>query len=148
MKNLQDDNAENRLKSTFFVVEATSFEQFCCWQNYANTSSHPLNKEKTLNWNQYKGGSGWLITVGKLNKMPCCISVTWCVIEGQLIMFWYNCSQVTDSRKSEKWLNKHFKGKYDSDTRRAECDANNFTHCISAIREANKKKLLIEVNSS
>lgn len=66
------------------------------------------------------------------------ISVSWNRIEGRLVMFWYQCSQVTDSLQSEAWLEKHFDGKYDNGHRRASCDAQNFAHCIHAIRDANR----------
>lgn len=83
---------------------------------------------------------GWLVVVGKLNKRPCCITVTFDKIDGCLIMFYDQCSQVSDSVQTEKWLRKNFKGTYDNGTRYAQTDANNFGHCLSAIKEHNEKK--------
>lgn len=119
------------------VPTTTDCEQYFLWRDYAHNSDKPRNK--TLKWEQYR--SGWLITVGHRAKMPCCISVNWAKIEGYLVMFWYSCSQVTDSVKAEKWTNKNFGGKYDNGARKAMCDANNFRDCISAIEEAKKQSL-------
>ena len=38
----------------------------------------------------------------------------------------------------DKWLDKYFTTKYDNNTRSATCDAMNFGHCLSAIREHKK----------
>jgi hypothetical protein len=125
-----EDTAENRLKNTLFIVEATSYEQHDLWDKWAD--------KQNKNWEQVN--PGWLVQVGKLGKRPCCINTSWVKINGQLVMFYYQCSQVTDSLQAEKWLNKHFKGKWDNGTRTAHTDAMNFHHCIDAIDEANKEK--------
>lgn len=129
-----EDGAENRLKKTFFIVEATSYEQFVLWQDWCAQSESP--RYGKLKWEQVN--PGWLVTVGKIGKRPCCISVSWNRIEGRLVMFWYQCSQVTDSLQAEAWLEEHFKGKYDNGHRRASTDAQNFGHCIHAIQDANR----------
>lgn len=135
---IQEDNAENRLKRTAFLVEATSFEQFCIWRENACKDNHDP-RFPLLTWEQL---GGWLIEIGSLRvrgkKLPCVISATWNRVDGQLVMFWYSCSRVTDSVQAEKWLDKHFNGKWDNGTRRATTDASNFHHCVSAIREINK----------
>lgn len=127
------DTAENRLKKTFFIVEATHTEQFLLWQDWCEKSQHP--RWGKLKWEQVS--PGWIVTVGKIGKRPCCISVSWNRIEGRLVMFWYQCSQVTDYTKAEAWLNEHFKGTYDGGTHRASGDAGNFSNCIRAIKDAN-----------
>lgn len=54
-------------------------------------------------------------------------------------MFYDQCSQVTDSLQTEKWLEKHFKGMWDNGLRRAYTDAMNFSHALAGINEANGK---------
>ena len=44
------------------------------------------------------------MTVVELDKRPVAISVSWARIEGHLVMFWYACSQVTDSVQIDAWL--------------------------------------------
>jgi len=79
-----EDNAENRLKETFFVVEATDTEQFMFWQDYAKESPirraiHPEAARRVGCYPSYSFeqiNPGWLVTVGKIGKRPCCISVS------------------------------------------------------------------------
>lgn len=130
-----NDTAEERLKRTLFIVEANSFEELALWRDTAKNSDCLRKGVKGLTWEQKHG---WLITVGELDNRPCCISTSWVKIDGCLILFWYNCSQVTDSVQTDKWFEKHFKGTYDNGTRRATCDAMNFGHCLSAIKEYKK----------
>ncbi len=136
---MNQDTAESRLARTLFVVEATSFEQLALWRESAHNSDQRMPRQKPLKWEQVN--PGWLVTVGQVNRRPNCISVSWYRIEGQLIMFWYRCSQVTDSRQVDKWLAANFKGKYDKGMRDAYCDAMNFGHCLSAITEANRESV-------
>jgi hypothetical protein len=125
-----EDTAENRLKETLFVVEATSTEQFMLWKDYSNGSDSP--RYPTMSWKQVN--PGWLVTVGKIGDRPCCISVTWNRINGRLVMFWHQCSQVTDSLQSEAWINANFEKPHST------CDAMNFHICVRAINAANTKE--------
>lgn len=131
-----EDTAESRLAKTLFVVEANSFEQLALWKDYAKESKE-AQYPKPVTWEQMHG---WLIQVGKIGKRPCCISATWVKINGQLVMFYDQCSQVTDSKQTEKWIKKYFKKKWDKGTRESFTNASNFHHCIDAINEANKEK--------
>ena len=137
------DTAESVLAKTFFIVEATSFEQQQLWSDHSDESMSrsPLlaaNGSPTVEWVQMN--PGWIVQLGKLGKRPVNMSVNWARIDGRLVMFWYLCSQVADYAMAEKWLEKHFHGTYDNGHRRAETDASNFGHCLSAIREANKNR--------
>jgi hypothetical protein len=131
-----NDTAENRLKRTVFIVEANSFECLCLWQQHAKESHHQSIYPKQ-NWEQIH--SGWMITVAKIDERPVCIDTRWYKIDGCLVMFYDACSQLVDYIQIEKWLKKNFINKYDNDTRWAQCDAMNFGHCLSAIREHNEK---------
>lgn len=122
------DTAENRLKETFFVIEATSFEQYSLWSNYAPNSRHRIFNNVS-SWEEIS--SGWGIQVGELDNRPCMISVNWAIINERPVMFYYQCSQVTDSLQTEKWLAENFNGTYEDD-RRAQTDASNFGHFFAA----------------
>ena len=127
------DTAENRLKKTLFVVEATDYERYSIWRECAKQSPQIIPVE----WEQL---DGWSIQVGTLAKRPVVLSTQWVKIDGFLVMFWYQCSQVTDSVMAEKWIKKYFKGTYDGGTRQAWTDAMNFGACLSAIKEAKAQR--------
>jgi hypothetical protein len=42
----------------------------------------------------------------------------------------------------EKWFEKNFPQRYDNGTRPAQCDAMNFGHCLSAVKEFSKQREL------
>ena len=128
-----NDTAESRLKKTFFIVEATSFEQSCLWRDYCSRSDKPRYDVHT--WVSIS--PGWMIHISEINDRPCCISTTWYKIDGKLVMFWYPCSELVDYKLIEEWLEKNFTGTYDGGSRRASIDADNFHNCISAIAKAN-----------
>lgn len=125
------NTAESRLAKTFFIVEATSFEQQTIWEKNRNGRFSSILEWESIN-------DGWLIEVGEINKKPCCVSVGWAKIEGYLVMFYYPTSRMVDWQMIEKWLDKNFQGKWDSGTRKAQTDAQNFHHCVSAINERKK----------
>jgi hypothetical protein len=124
------DNTENRLKETLFVVEATSTEHYFLWERHCKQSLNPY-PNTVDSWVQIN--SGEIVTVGNLDNRPCNFATQWAIINGFIVMFYYDCSQVTDSLKTEKWIEKHFDGKWDKGTRRATCDAMNFHLCLNAI---------------
>lgn len=141
---MTDDEIEQRMRRTVAVVQATSTEQFFLWKEWAKDSGwddldyikrggtpHPK-----LKWEQMNPGS-WL-TIGHVNKMPVCISLTWNRIEGQVVLFWEMTSQVVDYRMGEKYLEKVLDPwpKYDNGSRHASSDAMNFHNMVSAIRQA------------
>lgn len=136
MKSIPDHlihKTDDLLKRTLFAVEATSFEHFCLWEQHAQGSLY--RRYDPLKWEQMS--PGWMEQVGRVGNCKCWIELQWAEIEGQLILFWHQCSAVTDSRQAEAWMKKHFTKKYDNDTRIAMTDAQNFGHCLSAIKEAN-----------
>ncbi len=129
------NTAESRLAKTLFIVEATSFEQYCLWENNASNSIYCRYKN-SLKWEQM---DGWLVTVGEYRKRQCCISVSWARINNKLVMFYYPTSRFVDWNMIDKWINKHFQGKWDKQTRKAKTDAQNFHLCIQAINEVDSE---------
>lgn len=91
--------------------------------------------DQRLAWEQLN--PGYMVTVGECAGMPVCVCVTFARIRGRIVAFYYATSQVVDHRMVEKWLAKEFKPpKWDSGTRTAHCDAQNFHLCASAIEAA------------
>ncbi len=138
------DTAETRLARTLFIVEATSFERMSLWAHHSEDAVYPLyNPRRGVpaysqhKWEDIPNGYG--VTVNPSGKRPVCILLTWVRIDGQLVMFWEGCSKLVDYNLIDKWLEEHFKGTYDNNTRRAECDAMNFGQCLGAIKDVNDK---------
>lgn len=116
------------LKETFFVIEATSYEQLMLWQEWNGKVA----------WKQ--DNLGWLETVGFLDNMPVCISIMRVNLNGHWVLFWFPTSQVVDHRLIDKWLDENvfkYTPKHRGDLK-PETDPMNFHNCIFAINEANK----------
>jgi hypothetical protein len=116
-------SAEDRLKETDFLVEANSFEHLCLWREW----------HEYLSWEQCNPGA-WL-TIGKVNDRPVCINMFWDLINGKLVCFYDACSQIVDFEQVEDWFEKNYKGRWDSNTRRASCDSMNFHLCLDHITD-------------
>lgn len=134
----QSTSAEERLKKTLFLVEATNFEQQALWCTWSKESGERPSYIKPVAWEQVN--PGWSVQVGKIGKLPVCVSVTWARIDGHLVCFYDAISRAYDSELVDKWFKQHFKGRWDSGTRRAHCDASNFHFCMDAVRDANTPK--------
>mgnify|MGYP001575511176 CR=1 FL=1 len=139
---MSQETAESRLAKTLFIVEANSFEQHALWADHAKDTCFPRIDPRTcklahehVKWEQLNPGG--MVTVGTLAKMPVCLSISFARIEGHIVCFWYQCSQVTDGRKAEAWLKSTFAGLYKA---RATCDAFNFHQCLRAIEDLNKAR--------
>lgn len=132
---MNNETAEQRLARTFYVVEANSFERLTLWQQHASNMRPPGYIQ--LHWDQVSDGR--MPTIGRLDKRPLCLDISWARIEGYLVAFYDECSQLRDSVRTEKWLEKHFKT-----WRNFHCDAMNFGHCLSAIEDAKQ----LEANSA
>lgn len=134
-----EDTAENRLKHTFFLVEADTYAQHQLWATHSSDSIYPPWDTRKghrlcpgLKWEQE--GMGFMPYVGDIERKPIHVSLFWYRIEGRWVCFYYACSQVVDHRMIEAWLEQHFTG---GAGKRAMCDAANFNHCLQAIKEAN-----------
>lgn len=130
----KDDNAENRLAVTDYLVEATNHEWFTLWARwckYSQECREPIFKK----WEQL-GGCG--ITIGCLDKRPVVVSLNWDRLDGFLVCQWEATSQLVDYKMIEEWLDKHYT-RIASDNRPASCNASNFHSCV---REFEKWKEL------
>lgn len=120
----QCNNAESRIAITQFLVEADDFAYHELWSKFCKKSSYCKYPE-IANWEQI---NGFLVTVGKHDDRPVCISLNWCILDGFVVCFWHATSELIDHKIIEEWFKKHYPK---SDKR---CDANNFHICLSAIK--------------
>ena len=124
------DTAESRLKSTDFLVEATHNEWHTLWSRWCRRSDE-CREPLFDNWEQL---GGWLVTVGRLDGRPVCISLNWDRLDGFLVCNWEATSELVDYKMVNAWLDKHFTGKT-KDGRRARCNAANFHQCVHAFED-------------
>ena len=89
-----DDELAAFLRDVVGVVEASSYEKMCLWQEYHQEQKRP--------WEQ--GRSGLMLTVGELADMPVAITINVDVVDGHRILFLDATSQVVDHRMIEGWM--------------------------------------------
>jgi hypothetical protein len=95
------DSAEKRWPHTFAAVEGDSFQAWEWVQKFRPGTT----------WEQ---GHGWLVTLGevwigpkrlgRMSRMPVCVSVMWEIIGGKLIAFYESTSTVVDHRMVDKYI--------------------------------------------
>ena len=119
-------------KDVMFLVEADSYASHNLWVYYFYEPRKGVIPAKI--WEQVS--LGHMITIGTMYKRPICISIFYSIIDGKRVMFYEGCSQLVDHLMIENWL-KHFtlnSIRWDNGTRWGHCDADNFHHCLNAIR--------------
>lgn len=126
--------SDKKLKETKFVVEATSFEQQVLWERYSAESMYKT-KHSVYNWEQIN--SGYMITVGHVNKWPVNISCNWAKINGVLVMFYCDVSRMVDHGMIKQWLADNCNPKHD-DGRHSHVDAANFYAVIEFVNDNRK----------
>lgn len=129
-------SAEERLKETKFMVEATGFERMMLWSRHA-VDGDSIKEKTPQTWKQCN--PGWSVCVGMLGTMPCNFQLDWVEIDGFLVCFYDDCSQVVDHRMIEDWIEKNFKATWGGG-RPATTNAMNFHHCLNALDEWKKSK--------
>lgn len=97
-----------------YLCEANSFETMCLW------------KENKLSWKE--DNSGWLITVGYIDKRPICVSIRTCVINKINVLFWMPTSELVDYKMISEWFDENC-NPY-SGGRKARTDSTNFNHVL------------------
>ena len=120
-------STENILKDTFFLVQANSYEQQKLWEEN--------QKHWKFTWEQQ---IGLWEEIGRLNRMPVCITLMPILIAGYKVIFWELTSLVCDYRMSEKFFKKYnCKPTWDNGTRLAMTDPSNFHNVAHAIQNLN-----------
>jgi hypothetical protein len=119
--------SEEKLQKTKFFVEANSFEKFTLWKEW----------HEEIKWEDDAEGFG--IEIGRVSsgkrKYPVVVSFNFAKINGTQVCFYYGCSQVVDHPMIEKYITKRWPVKYDSNSRKAMTDADNFHNCIHYCQE-------------
>ena len=112
------------------MVEATSFEHHCLWQQFSPESPRSFKKEYVKTWEQRL--SGCMFCVGMCGESPVNVEVSFARIDGKWVMFYDACSQVVDHRLVEAWRAKHM-------SHAVNTNANNFHIVLHHIVDTNKK---------
>jgi hypothetical protein len=89
-----DEDLKKLFEGVVGVVEANSFESLCLWQKY--------HKERGLSWEDSTGGP--LVTIGRCDDRPVCISLFVNVIDGHRVLFMEPTSLVVDHQMIDNWL--------------------------------------------
>lgn len=141
-----NDVIDSRFKDTEFVVEADGYAQQQLWYDYhkpnlnevagAHYGTFVPDKNK-VEW--VEDCRGAFYQTGELDGRPVCTNFFWAKLDGHLIVFYDNTSQVVDTVQVEQWLNKNCWPKWDNGTRIAITNADNFHHVINHIRESDEK---------
>lgn len=109
------------LEEIEYAVEANSFESQCLWQRFSN--------QEGIVWEICPQGK--MITLGKTDGMPVCMSVFVNKINGVNVLFYEMTSLVVDYRLVDKFLEEKFGIFY----REVCVDSGNFFRIINSIKE-------------
>lgn len=117
------------------VVEANNFEHLTLWKQY----HHEADKGRKLAWES--GGSGPLVTVGKVDGNPVCISLNVDLVGGHRVLFIEATSQVIDWTLINKWLYKNLPSSaYRAGTQYINShDASNFSNVLPSLNYMNER---------
>jgi len=139
MINEQSGSAEERMKKTFFAVEANSFELTTLWNKNAH-DGYERGDNKGVQWDQIS--NGWGVHVGNIgdNKLDLQVwmRVNWARIEGKLVLFWYPSGNYVDYKLCEAWIEKYISNPNDAKHHTLNSYASNFHKCLNAIKESNE----------
>jgi len=123
---------DKELENIFYVVEANSFERSTLWEEWSQASLEPRPNRTLLNWAGQ--AHGFSVQVGKLDRRPVMVSITFDTINGAKIVFYDAISQVVDHRMVDKWVEENLISTLPNG-RQNHCDAMNFVHCVHAIQD-------------
>jgi hypothetical protein len=144
---LDKSELDKRLLETFYVVEANNNEQHLIWRDNQYKVKEYIHEkvDKNLIFNEYPSDhryeqdySGFLMQVGTFHGEPVCISISFCKLDNEIIMFYYATSNTVNHDIIEEWLKAHCNPQYQG--RRSHTDANNFHQCSHAVRDMYKEK--------
>ena len=106
---------EEKLKTTTFFIEATSYERFSLWKEH---------HEKEM-WEE--DNMGFWTQIGQLGKgKPVCVSFSFAKLWGTRICFYDVTSRYSDYTMVENYIKDNYPVKWDNGTRVAMTDAMNF----------------------
>lgn len=124
-------SSDEKISRSEFFVEADSFAKQALWEQHF----YDKKDGERLEWIQDSSGFSRLIGFMDKNKQnPIYVSFGFYAIGGKYICFYYPEGTYADWNQIEAYINS-IVPKYDSGTRNAKCDANNFHQCLSFCRE-------------
>lgn len=128
------DDIESLFKDVVFMVEATHNEQHNLWLTHFEVD---VGYGKVKSWEQEMAGHTCII--GEFGEMPINLCFFYAKIEGRRVCFWECVSAVSHVFMIEKWMEPRTAHmRWDAGTRPALTNADNFHHCLDAIRQLNK----------
>ena len=117
---------DQKLLDTVYLVEADDNAMHQLWREWC------WNRD--AEWEE--DSMGTVPQIGTLADMPVTLCLSWAIIAGQRVGFWYMPSMVTDHRLAEKWIKKNLPNV------RATSDATNFGNIIHSIRDHVKRDFI------
>ncbi len=106
--------SDTMLNLSEFAVEATDFERSCLYKQHSNN----------IRWDQESRGL-WLKLADAPDGRPIAITITFVRLDGTLMCFYHDCSQIVDYIVVEQWTKKVFPGR--------NTDAGNFHICLQEL---------------
>lgn len=135
------EQVEFRLDNVVAAVEADMFTQQQLWQAWADDVPPQFRTDSTTKnrvpWKQQSLGTLETLTYIDVGpdlggKMPVCLSLMWVSIAGNRVLFYDQCSMITHSALTRRWLDENLPHDY------CHSDAQNFhivVHHIQRILE-------------
>lgn len=117
------------IDNIFFIVEATDYERFSLWEDWAKQSAEPKPNRTLLNW--YGNSTSEIVRVGLVDGRPINIQLTVETINGAKIVFYEGISQLVDYKMIRKWIDENLLTEMDG--RPNHTNAMNFHQCVQAI---------------
>jgi hypothetical protein len=126
-------STEEKLARVCFFIEADSFAEHELWAKHFY-----YNKEKDkLNWVQDNCASSIIVGhIDKQKKKPVVVVFSFMKIDDKYVCFYHPTSRYVDWTMIDEWIDKRYPVKYDSYTRRARTDANDFYSCLNFCKKA------------
>lgn len=130
-----------KLKTTEFVVEATDFESLTLSKIHCVSYSKEYGKPflpavtdlaKKVKW-EPEGFIFHKVIVGYYNKLPITIHISFSLLNGHRVMFYYPTSEIVNYHIIKKWLKKNCNPKWDKGRQEAYTDATNFHRVLDHV---------------
>jgi hypothetical protein len=109
---------DQKLLDTVYLVEADANAMHQLWCEWCWNRDAEWEEDLT----------GTLPQIGTLADMPVTLHLSWAIIAGQRVGFWYMPSMVTDHRLAQKWIKENLPNV------REKSDATNFGNIVRSIR--------------
>jgi len=131
LRTLTDDYnpLKERLKNTFYCVEADSFAYHQLWRDYAHDSRNRRFDNIVLQW---QSCDGYRFEIGTFGEEPIMLTMMWSILDGKDVMFFRVDSLVSHFGMVRDWLRKNCP----AFNRNRHVDAVNFHNCVDAIKRA------------